>query len=135
MKIFAYSKWDAVAVLAGVQHFGYVLTFFFVFPYAPWWPLICMGLLYSVSVSWNINGVSHNLIHNPFFKSRILNRLFGIMESVTLVSLKPSTNMSITGTTPAIATDRTNTGTPMTGFQFTALGMTDSQKTRGDTFS
>jgi len=43
-----------------------------------------MGLLYSVSVSWNINGVSHNLIHNPFFKSRILNRLFAIMESVTL---------------------------------------------------
>jgi hypothetical protein len=43
--------------------------------------------------------------------------------------------MSIIGTTSAIATDRTNTGTPMTGFQFTALGMTDSQKTRGDTFS
>jgi fatty acid desaturase len=43
-----------------------------------------MGLIYSVSLSWNINGVSHNLIHNPLFKSRILNRLFGIMESVTL---------------------------------------------------
>jgi fatty acid desaturase len=43
-----------------------------------------MGLIYSVSVSWNINGVSHNLIHNPFFKTRILNRLFSVMESVTL---------------------------------------------------
>jgi len=84
MKIFAYSKWDAVAVTAGVLHFAYVVTFFFIFPYAPWWVLICMGCLYSVSVSWNINGVSHNLIHNPFFKSRLLNRLFSIMESVTL---------------------------------------------------
>jgi fatty acid desaturase len=84
MKVFAYSKWDAVCVLCGLLHFAYVITFFFVFPYAPWWLLICMGIIYSVSVSWNINGVSHNLIHNPFFKSRILNRLFGVMESVTL---------------------------------------------------
>jgi fatty acid desaturase len=43
-----------------------------------------MGLIYSVSVSWNINGVAHNHIHNPFFRARILNRLFSIMESVTL---------------------------------------------------
>jgi fatty acid desaturase len=84
MKILTYSKWDAVAVLSGVLHFAYVVTFFFVFPHAPWWLLICMGLVYSVSVSWNINGVSHNHIHNPFFRSRILNRLFSIMESVTL---------------------------------------------------
>jgi fatty acid desaturase len=84
MKILQYSKWDAICVLCGFLHFAYVLTFFFVFPYAPWWVLVCMGLIYSVSVSWNINGVSHNLIHNPFFKSRILNRLFSIMESVTM---------------------------------------------------
>jgi len=84
MRIFAYSKWDAVAVIAGMLHFTYVVTFFFVFPFAPWWVLICMGCLYSVSVSWNINGVSHNLIHNPFFKFRMFNRLFSIMESVTL---------------------------------------------------
>ena len=40
MKIFAYSKWDAVAVVAGILHFVYVLTFFFIFPYAPWWVLV-----------------------------------------------------------------------------------------------
>ena len=84
MKILAYSKWDGICVLCGLLHFVYVLTFFFVFPHAPWWVLVCMGLVYSVSVSWNINGVSHNLIHNPFFKWRILNRLFSIMESVTM---------------------------------------------------
>jgi len=84
VKVFAYSKWDSIAALCGVLHFAYVLTFFFVFPYAPWWLLIAMGCIYSVSVSWNINGVSHNLIHNPFFKWRLLNRLFAIMESVTL---------------------------------------------------
>src|SRR5262249_59934290 len=73
-----------VAVAAGMVHFAYVVAFFLIFPYAPSWVLVCMGCVYSVSVSWNINGVSHNLIHNPFFRSRMLNRLFSIMESVTL---------------------------------------------------
>jgi fatty acid desaturase len=84
MKIFAYTKWDAVPVIAGLLHCAYVLTLFFIFPYAPWWILLCMGLIYSISISWNMNGVSHNLIHNPFFTSRLLNRLFSIILSVTL---------------------------------------------------
>ena len=35
--IFAYSKWDAFNVLCGRLHFGHVVTFLLVFPYAPWW--------------------------------------------------------------------------------------------------
>ena len=84
MKVLTYSKWDVIPVVFGVLHCVYVVTFFFVFPHAPWWLLICMGLIYSVSVSWNINGISHNHIHNAYFTSRILNRLFSVMESVTL---------------------------------------------------
>ena len=42
MRILAYSKWDAVAVSAGILHFAYVLTFFLIFPYAPWLVLVCM---------------------------------------------------------------------------------------------
>ena len=84
MKVLAYSKWDAVPVLCGVLHFAYVLTLFAVFPMAPWWLLVCMGLIYSVSISWNINGISHNFLHNPFFESPVLNRLFSILESLTV---------------------------------------------------
>ena len=84
MKVLTYSKWDAVPVISGLLHCAYVLTLFFIFPYTPWWLLICLGLIYSVSVSWNINGISHNHIHNPYFASRILNRLYSIMLSVTL---------------------------------------------------
>ena len=29
--------------------------------------MLILGLIYSVSISWNINGVSHNFIHNPYF--------------------------------------------------------------------
>src|SRR5260370_27538944 len=84
MKVLTYSKWDAVPVVSGLLHCVFVLTLFFIFTYAPWWLLICMGLIYSVSVSWNINGISHNHIHNPYFASRIVNRVCSIMESVTL---------------------------------------------------
>jgi len=67
MKLFTYTKWDALPVLAGLLHCAYVLTLFFIFPFAPWWLLIGMGFVYSISVSWNMNGISHNHIHNPYF--------------------------------------------------------------------
>jgi fatty acid desaturase len=54
------------------------------FPRLHWWALVPLGLIYSVSISWNINGVSHNFLHNPFFKSALLNRAFSILESLTV---------------------------------------------------
>ena len=46
--------------------------------------MLPFGFIYSVSISWNINGISHNFIHNPYFRSSLLNRLFSIMESITV---------------------------------------------------
>ena len=84
MKLLAYSKWDAVPVLCGLAHFVFMLTFFAVFPIAPWWMLVSMGFTYSVSISWNINGISHNFLHNPYFKSHLLNRIFSLIESLAM---------------------------------------------------
>jgi len=84
MKILAYSKADALPVLCGILHFAYVLAMFALFPVTPWWVLLCLGVIYSVSVSWNINGISHNFIHNPYFSWRPLNRIFAVLESMTL---------------------------------------------------
>lgn len=70
-------------MLAGVAHFTYVILLFVLFPKLPWWALGILGLIYSVSISWNINGISHNFLHNPYFRSPLLNRLFSIMESLT----------------------------------------------------
>jgi len=41
-------------------------------------------LIYSISISWNINGISHNFLHNPYFRSPALNRAFSVLESVML---------------------------------------------------
>ena len=84
MKIFAYSKTDAIPVLAGIFHCACLVAMFFAFPFLPWWAVVLCGLLFSISISWNINGISHNFIHNPYFRSPLLHRLFSILESVTV---------------------------------------------------
>ena len=83
-KIFSYTRWDAVPVLAGVLHCAYFLGMFYLFSRLPLWGMLPLGLIYSVSISWNINGISHNFIHNPYFRSPLLNRLFSILESITV---------------------------------------------------
>jgi len=57
---------------------------FYLFPRVSLWVMLILGLIYSVSISWNINGISHNFIHNPYFRSPLLNRLFSILESITV---------------------------------------------------
>ena len=83
-RLFRYSRWDAVPVLAALAQFAYVLAMFFAFKHLSWWSLIPMGLIYSVSISWNINGISHNFLHNRYFRWGPFNRIFSIMESMML---------------------------------------------------
>src|SRR6516165_4318832 len=81
--IFAHTRWDAIPVAAAILHCAYFFGMFYLFPRAPLWVMLILGFIYSVSISWNINGISHNFIHNPYFRSPLLNRLFSVLESVT----------------------------------------------------
>ncbi len=86
--LFRYSSWDGVPVLFAFVHLAYIVSLYLAFtrlrlPLAAKIPLIAaMGIVYSFSISWNINGISHNFIHNRFFNSRILNRIMSIVISV-----------------------------------------------------
>src|SRR5438034_2207947 len=81
-KLFAHTRWDAVPAAAGLFHLGYFLGLFFVYPHAPLWVMLILGFVYSLMVNANINGIGHNFIHNPFFRSKSLNRLFGVTQSI-----------------------------------------------------
>ncbi len=85
-RLFAYSRWDGVPVLAAGLQGAYLVSLFFLFLHLPWWALGLMGVVYSVSIAWNINGVAHNFIHNPYFRSQLFNRLFSVYESLVLGS-------------------------------------------------
>ncbi|MBS0464654.1 MAG: fatty acid desaturase, partial [Proteobacteria bacterium] len=80
---FAYSRWDIVPALMVIAHLVFVATLFFGFHAIPWAIWIPLALVYSISISWSINGSSHNLIHNPFFRWNWLNRLYSILLSLT----------------------------------------------------
>ena len=69
-------------VMAAIFHCVYFFGMFYLFPRVPLWIMLVLGFIYSVSISWNINGISHNFIHNPYFRSPLLNRLFSIFESI-----------------------------------------------------
>src|SRR4029077_2372419 len=75
-RLFRYSRYDAIPVMAALLQLGYLLLLFFAFPRLPWWALLPLGLVWSISISWNINGISHNFLHNPYFRSPALNRCF-----------------------------------------------------------
>ena len=74
-RIFAHTRWDIIPVAAGVLHCVYFFGMFYLFPRVPLWVMLILGFIYSVSISWNINGISHNFIHNRVFS-------FAAVESV-----------------------------------------------------
>lgn len=80
----AYKRADWIPVLSGIAHFVFLFSLFFVFPHVPWWTMLILGLIYSISISWNINGIAHNFIHNPYFTWEPLNYAFSWMLSVTM---------------------------------------------------
>lgn len=81
-RIFAFTRWDVLPFAAGLFHLAYFFTLFFLYPHTPLWIMLILGFLYSLMINANINGVGHNFIHNPFFRSKLLNRLFGVTQSV-----------------------------------------------------
>lgn len=89
--LFRYSAWDAVPVMFGLVHMAYLFGMYVVFTrvHLPLGAKVILmgvlGLIYSFSISWNINGISHNFIHNRYFNSPALNRLFSIVESVDCI--------------------------------------------------
>lgn len=80
----AYSSWDWVPVLLGLAHFACVIALVTGFAGLGWPARLGFAFLYAVSIAWSVNSISHNLIHNPYFSSDLLNHLFSMLLSLTL---------------------------------------------------
>lgn len=84
MKIFAHTKMDIIPVMAALAHLTFNLWLIIGFEERPLWVSAILGCIYAISISWNINGVSHNFIHTPYFKPRALNYAFSMLESLAI---------------------------------------------------
>ncbi len=83
-RFFAHSTWDALPIMAGLAHLAYIVGVFLAFDYLPWWGIVLAGLGYAYLIAWNINSVSHNFIHNVYFKAPWLNRAYSLVLSLCM---------------------------------------------------
>jgi fatty acid desaturase len=81
---FRYSPADALPALCGVANVALLFGAFLAYPLLPWWALVPLFLAVAGSYCWNLQCISHNFIHNPYFTSAWLNRLFGVLESLCI---------------------------------------------------
>jgi len=74
-RIFRYSAWDAVPAALVYIHLGLLIAFFLAWPHLSWAARLLGAGFYAFAIGWNQDSVSHNFIHNPFFTSKLLNRI------------------------------------------------------------
>jgi fatty acid desaturase len=82
-RFFAHSNLDAIPVALELLHLAFVAALFFAFPRLSSAGFVALALIYALSIDWSINSTSHNFIHNPFFTSTALNRLFAFVFSLS----------------------------------------------------
>jgi fatty acid desaturase len=82
--LWRYSRWDALLVLSGVGIVALVVGTLLTFDAMPWWAVALTFTVVTWSYCWNLQCISHNFIHNPYFTNVWLNRAFSVLESVAL---------------------------------------------------
>jgi fatty acid desaturase len=81
---FRYNGLDAIPVLCGVGILALILWTFLGFNALSWWVLAPAYIAIAWSYCWNLQCISHNFIHNPYFSWGWLNRAFGVLETLNL---------------------------------------------------
>ncbi len=82
--LFRYTAWDAIPALLAYLHLALILGFFFAWPAMSWPARIAGAVVYALAIGWNLDSVSHNFIHNPFFRSRAMNRITDFVLTFSL---------------------------------------------------
>jgi fatty acid desaturase len=82
--IFRYSACDALPALCGVGIVALIFWTFLSFHSLSWWVLAPTFCAIAWSYCWNMQCISHNFIHNPYFTNKWLNRTYSVLETVAL---------------------------------------------------
>jgi fatty acid desaturase len=82
--VFRYSAYDAIPALCGVGLVALLFWSFASFNGMSWWLVAAAFIAVTWSYCWNLQCISHNFIHNPFFTRPWLNRAFGVLETLTI---------------------------------------------------
>jgi fatty acid desaturase len=75
---------DAIPALCGVGIVALILYSFLAFPTLSWWFTAVAFFAIMWSYCWNLQCISHNFIHNPYFTNRWLNSAYSVLETLAL---------------------------------------------------
>jgi fatty acid desaturase len=78
------STLDAIPALAGVGIVALIFWTFLCFRTLPWWVLVPAFVAVAWCYCWNLQCISHNFIHNPYFTNAWLNRAYSVLETLAL---------------------------------------------------
>jgi fatty acid desaturase len=81
---FRYSRYDAIPALCGVAIVAAIFCTFTWFDTLSWWVLVPAFCAIAWSYCWNLQCISHNFIHNPYFTNPWLNRAYSVLETFAL---------------------------------------------------
>jgi fatty acid desaturase len=83
-RFFRYSAHDCIPAVCGVGIVSLIFWTFLSFQTLSWWVLAPAFIAIAWSYCWNMQCISHNFIHNPFFTSTWLNRAYSVLETLAL---------------------------------------------------
>ncbi len=83
-RIFRYCPYDVIPAACGVGIVALIFWTFLGFDHLSWWVLVPAFLAVMWSYCWNLQCISHNFIHNPYFTNNWLNRAFSVLETFAL---------------------------------------------------
>src|SRR5581483_6999073 len=83
-RFFRHSPWDAIPAACTVAIVALSFWTFLNLHSLPWWGVAIAFAAVAVSYCWNLQCLSHNFIHNPFFAWPWFNRAFSILETIAL---------------------------------------------------
>jgi fatty acid desaturase len=81
---FRASAYDAIPALCGIAIVAFMLWTFLSFSTLSWWVIVPAFVVLAWSYCWNLQCISHNFIHNPYFTSAWLNRAYSVLETLAL---------------------------------------------------
>ncbi len=82
--LFRTSRLDVIPAACGVGIVALIFWTFLSFDSLPWWVLVPAFIAVAWSYCWNLQCISHNFIHNPYFTNVWLNRAYSVLESLAL---------------------------------------------------
>ncbi len=81
---FRSTPYDAIPALCGVANVLLLFGTFLYFPVLPWWVLVPAFIVVTWCYCWNLQCISHNFIHNPYFTWAWLNRAYSVLETFAI---------------------------------------------------